>query len=171
MRTKKYIADRLSIVVALALFVWVGASAWGASSSGPAANFTLKSDSGENIRLSEYRGQVVLINFWASWCGPCRQEMPELDLLHQRYTDLGFTVFGVNVEQDRKMADKILRDIPVTFPILFDDENTVSELYDVDAMPVTVLVDRNGDIRYMHRGYKPGYELQYETQIKELVRE
>ena len=142
-----------------------------ASSSGPAANFTLKSANGENIRLSEYRGQVVLLNFWASWCGPCRQEMPELDALHQKYEELGFTVFGVNVEQDRKMADKILRDIPVSFPILFDDQNAVSELYDVDAMPVTVLVDRNGDIRFMHRGYKPGYEIEYEAQVRELVRE
>ena len=138
---------------------------------GPAANFTLKSAEGENIRLSEYRGQVVLINFWASWCGPCRQEMPHLDDIHRKYEALGFTVFGVNVEQDRNMADKVLRDIPVSFPILFDDNNRVSELYGVDAMPATVLVDRNGDIRYMHRGYKPGYELEYEKQVKTLIRE
>ncbi len=138
---------------------------------GPAANFTLKSGDGENIRLSEYRGQVVLINFWASWCGPCRQEMPHLDAIHRKYEPMGFTVFGVNVEQDRSMADKVLRDIPVSFPILYDDSNQVSELYGVDAMPATVLVDRNGEIRYMHRGYKPGYELEYEKQVKTLVRE
>lgn len=139
--------------------------------SGPAANFTLKSADGDNVRLSEYRGQVVLINFWASWCGPCRQEMPELDTIHQKYAGLGFTVFGVNVEQDRAMADKVLRDIPVSFPILFDDANQVSELYGVDAMPVTVLVDRRGEIRYMHRGYKPGYEDQYEAQVRALIKE
>jgi peroxiredoxin len=139
--------------------------------SGQAANFTLKSAAGENVRLSEYRGQVVLINFWASWCGPCRQEMPELDNIHRKYADLGFTVFGVNVEQDRAMADKVLRDIPVSFPILFDDANRVSELYGVDAMPVTVLVDRRGEIRYLHRGYKPGYEDQYEAQVRALVKE
>lgn len=138
---------------------------------GPAANFTLKSASGKNFRLSEYRGQVVLINFWASWCGPCRQEMPHLDSIQKKYQDLGFTVFGVNVEKDRAMADKILRDIPVSFPILFDTENEVSQVYDVDAMPATVLVDRNGEIRFMHRGYKPGYELEYERQIKTLIRE
>ncbi|MCB1697420.1 MAG: TlpA family protein disulfide reductase [Pseudomonadales bacterium] len=142
-----------------------------ASATGPAANFTLKSAGGENIRLSEYRGQVVLLNFWASWCGPCRQEMPELDALHRKYASLGFTVFGVNVEQDRAMAAKILRDIPVSFPILFDDDNVVSQLYEVDAMPVTVLVDRYGDIRFMHRGYKPGYELEYEQQLRALIRE
>ncbi|MCB1853998.1 MAG: TlpA family protein disulfide reductase [Halieaceae bacterium] len=139
--------------------------------SGPAANFTLKSAAGDNVRLSEYRGQVVLINFWASWCGPCRQEMPELEAIHRKYADLGFTVFGVNVEQDRAMADRVLRDIPVSFPILFDDDNRVSELYGVDAMPVTVLVDRGGAIRYLHRGYKPGYEDEYEAQVRTLVKE
>ena len=138
---------------------------------GDAANFTLKSANGENIRLSELRGEVVLINFWASWCGPCRQEMPELAALQQRYRHLGFTVLGINVEQDRASAERVLRDLGVNFPILFDDENTVSELYDVDAMPVTVLVDRGGDIRYTHKGYKPGYEALYEQQVRQLVKE
>ena len=160
------------LLLTLALAGLTGAAgALAVTSKGPAANFTLKSDSGENIRLSEYRGQVVLINFWASWCGPCRQEMPHLDSIQQKYQDMGFTVFGVNVEQDRAMADKVLRDIPVTFPILYDSDNEVSQIYDVDAMPATVLVDRNGEIRYMHRGYKPGYELEYEKQIKTLIRE
>ena len=156
----------------LTLIMLLGAMHTGAvTDRGEAANFTLKSADGSNIRLSEQRGQVVLINFWASWCGPCRQEMPELDRLHQRYQDLGFTVFGVNVEQDRASAERVLRDIPVSFPVLFDDENAVSRLYDVDAMPVTVLVDRSGRIRYAHRGYKPGYEALYEQQIRELVKE
>ncbi len=75
------------------------------------------------------------------------------------------------VEQDRAQADKVLKDIPVTFPILFDDNNQVSELYDVDAMPVTVLVDRGGEIRFVHRGYKPGYEALYEEQVRQLVKE
>ena len=136
-----------------------------------AANFTLKSSDGSNIRLSEYRGQVVLLNFWASWCGPCRQEFPHLDTLHQTYADLGFTVFGVNVEQDRAAADKVLRDIPVTFPVLFDDANKVSEMYNVDAMPMTLMIDRNGVVRHLHRGYKPGYEVAYEEQVRALVRE
>lgn len=141
------------------------------TATGPAANFTLKSADGQNIRLSEYRGQVVLINFWASWCGPCRQEMPHLNAIHQKYSALGFTVFGVNVEQNRAMADKVLGDIPVSFPILFDDDNLVSQLYDVDAMPVTVLIDRDGEIRFMHRGYKPGHEQEYEQQVRALVKE
>ena len=126
---------------------------------------------GDSIDLSQFRGKWVFAHFWASWCGPCRQEMPELEQIQQRYSQLGFTVFGVNVEQDRKMADKVLRDIPVSFPILFDDTNAVSELYGVDAMPATVLVDRNGVIRHMHRGYTPGMEALYEQQIRQLIRE
>jgi len=137
----------------------------------PAPDFTLKSASGENIKLSELRGQVVLINFWASWCGPCRQEMPLLDQMYQKYGPLGFTLLGVNVEQDTKDAERMLKDAPVTFPILFDAQNQVSQLYDVTAMPSTVLVDRDGKVRYMHKGYQPGYEDEYQTQIRALVRE
>ncbi|PLW68125.1 TlpA family protein disulfide reductase [Pseudohalioglobus lutimaris] len=158
-------------LILLALLVFCAPLASAVTDQGSAANFTLKSTTGENIRLSEYRGEVVLINFWASWCGPCRQEMPELEALHQRYRDLGFTVFGINVEQDRSSAERILRDLGLSFPVLFDDDNQVSELYDVDAMPVTVLVDRNGEVRFAHKGYKPGYEAMYEQQIRELVKE
>ena len=158
-------------LLTITLFLLLTPLASALTGTGTAANFTLKDTEGNNIRLSEYRGQVVLINFWASWCGPCRQEFPHLDELHQKYANLGFTVFGVNVEEDRDMADKVLRDIPVTFPVLFDNENRVSQLYDVDAMPATVLVDRSGEIRFMHRGYKPGYEDLYEKQVRALVRE
>ncbi|HUH37656.1 MAG TPA: TlpA disulfide reductase family protein [Spongiibacteraceae bacterium] len=138
---------------------------------GEAPDFTLKSNSGKNLRLSELRGQVVMINFWASWCGPCRQEMPILDALHKRYAKAGFSVLGVNVEQDSGLADQLLKDIPVSFPVLYDPDSVVSKLYDVDAMPSTVMVDRDGRMRYLHRGYKPGYEDDYRDQIVELLSE
>lgn len=137
----------------------------------PAPDFTLKSRGGENIKLSELRGEVVMINFWASWCGPCRQEMPALNELYQRYNPLGFTILGVNVEQDPRKAEALLREIPVDFPILFDTENQVTELYKVVAMPSTVLVDRNGQVRFVHKGYKPGYEEKYQEQVRSLIRE
>jgi len=139
--------------------------------SGPAPDFTLKSRSGENIKLSELRGDVVMINFWASWCAPCRQEMPLLEDIYEKYGDLGFTLLGVNVEEDSAPALDLLRQIPVSFPILFDNANKVSKLYKVVAMPSTVLVDRDGNMRYLHRGYLPGYEDEYVKQIKELIRE
>ncbi len=136
-----------------------------------APDFTLKSTHGDNIRLSEHRGEVVLLNFWASWCGPCRQEMPLLEGLQERYSKLGFSVVGVNVDKDSALANKLLKDIPVTFPVLLDNTGSVSESYNVSAMPTTVIIDRDGNMRYLHKGYKPGYERDYEQQIKELIQE
>ncbi|NKB99221.1 MAG: redoxin domain-containing protein [Pseudomonadales bacterium] len=136
-----------------------------------APDFTLKSLEGSNLRLEEYRGQVVLLNFWASWCGPCRQEMPILDRLHQRYEDTGFAVLGVNVEGEIAPAQKIVDKTNVTFPVLIDEGQSVSELYDLEAMPSTVVIDRDGVVRYYHRGYKPGDEAKYVDVVKKLIRE
>ncbi len=143
----------------------------GAAVAEPAPDFTLKSDSGENFRLAEQRGKVVMINFWASWCAPCRQEMPLLNELYQRYERAGFTLFGVNVEQNPDAAKKFLDTVGVSFPILYDSETTVSRAYNVNAMPTTVMVDRDGKVRYVNRGYRPGDEEKYRDQIRELIRE
>ncbi len=136
-----------------------------------APDFTLKSGSGENLRLAELRGQVVLVNFWASWCGPCRQELPLLDQMHKKYAPLGFTVLGINVDQDPRQARALLDKIPVEFPIVFDSQSAVSKLYEVVAMPSTVIVDRNGDARYVHHGYKPGDEAEYLRHVRALLAE
>lgn len=138
---------------------------------GPAPDFTLKSSDGSNIRLSEQKGNIVLINFWASWCGPCRQEMPLLEEIQKKYSKLGFTILGVNVDKDQAKADKLLKDIPVTFPVLYDNEGKVSKLFDIDSMPTTVIVDQDGNIRFHHRGFKPGVENYYINQIKTLIKE
>ena len=133
-------------------------------------DFTLKAFTGENIRLEELRGQVVLINFWASWCGPCRQEMPILQKIHERYEPLGFTVLGVNVDEEPAKATRIIERLDLDFPLLLDSNQQVSEAYDVNAMPFTVLVDRSGVVRYVHRGYKPGDESNYVNKLKPLLR-
>ncbi len=137
----------------------------------PAPDFALKSSTGANLRLSEYRGDVVMINFWATWCGPCRQEMPLLDQLYSRYQRVGFSLLGVNIDDDSSRAMDMIHELGVSFPVLFDARKEVSKLYDVDAMPVTVLVDREGNVRYVHKGYKPGYEEMYLDQIRSLLRE
>ncbi|GGE59997.1 thiol:disulfide interchange protein [Streptosporangium jomthongense] len=137
----------------------------------PAPDFTLESRSGDNVRLEDHRGEVVMLNFWASWCGPCRQEMPLMDDIYSRYQDLGFTILAVNVDENRDEALRFLDKVPVNYPILYDPESSVSELYEVPAMPTTVMIDRDGNARYIHYGYKPGYEDDYEAQIRELVRE
>ena len=139
--------------------------------SGPAPNFALPSPSGKPVQLKDFRGEVVMMNFWASWCGPCREEMPLIENLHKKYSKLGFTVFGVNVDANPKDAEKMMAEMHVTFPIGFDAKNKVSELYKIDSMPSTVMIDRHGNMRFLHRGYKPGYEADYEKQIRELIRE
>lgn len=160
------------LLLGLILAIALGHLAQAGEAVGSAApDFTLKAQGGGNLRLSEHRGEVILLNFWASWCGPCRQEMPLLDALHQRYGELGFSVLGVNVDKEPAKAAQLLRDIPVNFPVLLDDQGSVSASYDVSAMPTTILIDRDGNMRYLHRGFKPGYEDTYEQQIKELVRE
>lgn len=140
--------------------------------TGAAPDFTLKSNQGgQNLRLEDFRGQVVMLNFWASWCGPCRQEFPLMDEIYKKYEKLGFTILAVNVDENSDDANGFLEDVPVSFPVLYDNESKISELYGVDAMPTTVMIDRDGNKRFLHRGYKPGYEEDYAEQVKLLVRE
>ncbi|WP_309043217.1 TlpA disulfide reductase family protein [Marinobacter sediminicola] len=161
-------------VTAIALALALSGAAMSAQAGAinvPAPDFTLESRTGDNIRLEDHRGEVVMLNFWASWCGPCRQEMPLMDDIYSRYQDLGFTILAVNVDENRDEALRFLEKVPVDYPILYDPESSVSKLYEVPAMPTTVMIDRDGNARYIHYGYKPGYEVEYEAQIRELVRE
>jgi peroxiredoxin len=137
----------------------------------PAPAFTLASRDGGEVSLADLKGQVVMINFWATWCGPCRQEMPLLAQLHDKYEPLGFTMLGVNVEPDSAAAVDWLKGVPVKFPILFDTDSAVAGRFGVEGMPSSVLVDRNGQVRYIHRGYKPGDEAKYADMIRSLVKE
>ncbi len=155
---------RVAVVVSLAILSL-------SASADPAPDFTLQSSTGENVRLAEQRGQVVMLNFWASWCGPCRKEMPLLDAMYQRYSSAGFVLYGVNVEEDNTDAKKLLKELGVTFPVLFDTESKASSLYNVDAMPTTVVIDKKGQVRFVNRGYKDGDENKYRDQIRELIKE
>jgi thiol-disulfide isomerase/thioredoxin len=136
-----------------------------------APDFTLKAHAGGNFRLTEQRGSVILVNFWATWCGPCRQEMPVLDELAKKYADLGVQVIGVNVETETDGVQNYLSEVPVSFPILLDLENIASKAYDVKAMPTTVIIDKDGRVRALHRSYQPGYEKKYEDDINGLLAE
>jgi peroxiredoxin len=137
----------------------------------PAPDFTLRTAAGGNLRLQEQRGQVVLVNFWASWCGPCRQEMPHLNRLYDKYRASGFVLLGVNIDDDPHAAATAAARWGVKFPVLLDVEKAVSRQYDLGSMPATVLIDRDGRVRYLHRGYREGVEEAYERQIRELVKE
>jgi thiol-disulfide isomerase/thioredoxin len=149
-----------------------GATAVGSLTAGaPAPAFQLGSADGKSIDLAGLRGKVVMINFWASWCGPCRKEMPILEQLNKQYRSKGLALIGVNVEPDSKAAMNWLKETPVSFPILFDTDSKVSKLYQVAGMPNTVIVDRRGTVRYIHRGYQAGAENEYLNQIRQLIRE
>ena len=151
--------------------VLVASAALAAAISGPAPTFALEKRGGGQMSLDELDGRVVMINFWATWCMPCREEMPHLEALYQRYSSVGFTLLGVNVEDDKQGAEKFLKGTHVSFPILYDPESKVSSLYKVQAMPTTVLIGRDGTMRFIHHGYKPGYENDYQTQVRALLRE
>jgi len=166
---KKIFPGIRQIILALCVSVFLLSGVHAAAEMAP--NFTLKNRSGKNIKLSELRGQVVMINFWASWCGPCRQEMPILEKLYKKYKSLGFVILGVNVDEDRKQAESLLKQIPVSFPILFDTDNKISAKYNVTAMPSSYFVDRDGKLRSEHKGYLPEYEQLYKNEIKKLIRE
>ena len=160
---------RLLAVAALAV-VSSGAGAAVTPSAG-APDFTLPSLDGPNLRLQEQRGRVVMINFWATWCGPCRVEMPHLSKLYEKYRGSGFTVLAVNIDEDPHKAASLAKQLGMRFPVLLDTEKKVSRLYDLSTMPSTVLVDRDGRVRFVHRGYREGYEETYDKQIRELLRE
>ncbi len=150
------------------------AAAWPAAATDgavPAPGFSLASRAGGQVSLADLKGQVVMINFWASWCGPCRQEFPALDQIYAKYKPMGFTLVAINVETEKADAEKFLSATPASFPILFDPDNTVSGKYGVSAMPTTVLVDRQGRVRWQHRAYKPGDEAKYIEQIRAALRE
>lgn len=138
----------------------------------PAGDFTLKSSEGKNIRLSDVRGQVVMLNFWASWCGPCRQEMPLLDAIHQRYEPAGFTLLSINNDVSKDKADAFLKERPVTFPILYDPEGEARNIYKkYDGIPLSVFIDCDGNIDSVHRGFKSGDDKAYIKKIKSLLKQ
>ena len=160
-----------------ALLLWAtllaGSSAAGAAVQPAAAapDFTLRSMDGPNLRLAEQRGRVVMVNFWATWCGPCRQEMPHLNKLYDKYRDSGFVLLGVNIDDNVRTATDLAAKLGLRFPVLLDTDKTVTRLYDMGSMPATVLIDREGKVRHLHRGYRDGYELTYDSQVRALLKE
>ena len=171
MKTRRSLL-RVGAYAALAAFGAMAALPAGAAgASAPAPDFTLDSNTGKPIKLSSLKGQVVMVNFWATWCGPCRKEMPLLDSIYKQYKDKGFTLLGVNVEPDPKLATDFLKKLPVSFPVLYDVKSDVSSLYKVTGMPTTVFIDKKGNVRVVHVSYKDGDENEYMNNIRMLMRE
>jgi thiol-disulfide isomerase/thioredoxin len=118
-----------------------------------------------------FRGRVVYLDFWASWCGPCRQSFPWMQTLKGAYEDQGLSVVAVNLDTDRGAADKFLNQFRPTFDVRFDPEGDLAEFYKVHGMPSSVLIDRHGVVRFTHLGFRPVDGPVYEAQVRELLAE
>ncbi len=136
-----------------------------------APDFVLKAMDGKNLRMSEFRGQVVLVNFWARWAGDSRQEMQALDRINTTYSRAGLVVLGVSVDEDLVRAREFAGAMKVSYPLMFDTGSDIGRDYLLQKMPMTVLVDRAGVIRYTNVGFKRGDERAYLDQIRALLRE
>jgi peroxiredoxin len=136
-----------------------------------APDFVLKARDGRNLRMSEFRGQVVLVNFWARWAGDSRQEMPALDRINTTYQRAGLVVLGVSVDEDLGRSREFGDAMKVSYPLMFDTGSELGRDYLLQKMPMTVLIDRAGVIRYSNVGFKRGDERVYLDHIRELLRE
>ena len=136
-----------------------------------APDFALKGLDGKNMRLSEYRGQVVLVNFWARWAGPSRDEMPLLEQINNTYSRAGLVVLGVSIDEDLTHAREFAGSMRVSYPMLFDVIDKTGTPYRIEKLPTTYLIDRGGVIRFANVGFKRGDEKVYLEQIRELLRE
>jgi peroxiredoxin len=136
-----------------------------------APDFVLRGMDGRNLRLSEFRGQVVLVNFWTRSDGDSRQQMPALDRINITYQRAGLVVIGVSVDDDLRRSKEFAAAMGVSYPILFDTGAQIGKNYFLQKMPMTILVDRAGVVRYSAVGFKRGDERVYLDQIRELLRE
>jgi peroxiredoxin len=138
-----------------------------------APEFSGNAHGGGTVKLSDFAGKAILVDFWASWCGPCRQEMPFLVGQYALNKDKGFVVLGVNVDKDAKNLNKFLAGLEVKpdFPIVHDPQSKICPLYGLEGMPTSVLIDRKGIVRFRHVGFKPETKDELIKEINTLITE
>lgn len=139
----------------------------------PAPDFTLEDIDAKKFSLKDYRGKVIMLNFWATWCPPCRREMPSMERLHQKFANKDFVVLAVNQMEDGDQVFTFTGDLGVdlTFPILFDKDSSVSHAYGVMGLPTTYLIDKKGNVRFRAIGGREFDHPEVEKQILQLMRE
>lgn len=143
-----------------------------AATEGSAApDFALASTAGANYRLSEYRGEVVALVFWASWCGDCRRELERFERLRRTYGSVGLTVLGVNLDKEPQQAAAIAGAAGIGYPVLIDAGKDVSRTYHADDLPLIVLIDRHGEIRARHEALDERDERGLLVDLRDLIDE
>lgn len=134
--------------------------------------FTLNDLHGQvPLSLNEYKGKVVYIDFWASWCGPCRTSFPILSDLYDDYHSEGFSIISVNLDEDREKALDFLEQYPVSFSHLAGFGTQITKTYDIHAMPTGIFVDTKGKIRLIHMGFKSSHKDFIEAVLQKLLAE
>ena len=123
------------------------------------------------LDLGPYKGRVVYLDFWASWCGPCKLSFPYMQAMVSRYPPGDFVVLAVNVDRNRAQADTFLKQVGSRLPVVYDPQGAIASKYAVKEMPSSVLIGRDGRIRYVHKGFFPAQTATYETHISELLNE
>lgn len=110
---------------------------------------------GQAISLKDFNGKVVYLDFWASWCGPCRQSMPLMDKMYEELSEQGFTVLAINLDAYVDEALNFLKRQPVSYPVVRDTGGVLPGIYGLQGMPTAYLIDRSGIVRYVHHGFRP----------------
>jgi len=162
---------KINILAALALSMMCSASAPAlATDAGqPAPGLALPDARGSVVTLDKLRGQVVYVDFWASWCGPCRRSFPWMNEMQQKYGEKGLAIVAVNVDKKRADADKFLAQLPASFPVVFDEAGTSPAAFGVKGMPTSYLIDARGNVVVVERGFLEGSRGELEERIKALL--
>jgi thiol-disulfide isomerase/thioredoxin len=119
--------------------------------------------------LKQFADKVVYLDFWASWCAPCKKSFPALNALHQKLKTQGFEVLAVNLDEDKALAEKFLQDVPVDFTVLHDAKGEWSDQYVVETMPTSFIIDKNGVVQKIHHGFVSDDIKEIEAKITELL--
>ena len=158
------------LMAAALVLVSVAAQADGGAQAGkPAPALSGKTLAGKPVSLAGFKGKVVLVDFWASWCAPCKEEMPVLQKLNKKYGGQGFTVLGVSVDNEEDKAKEFIKKMGVTFPIMHDKGHAIAERYKPAKMPTSFIVDREGKIRFVHEGFEKADIAKFDKEIKSLL--
>lgn len=129
----------------------------------------LQALSGKGVDVAALSGKVVIVDFWATWCAPCRESMPELEKLYKKYAAQGLAVVGVSVDKEPGVIKPFLEKLQVTFPIVHDAAHSVADKFAPPRMPSSYVIDRKGVVRYVHGGFHPGDAAALEKELQELL--